>query len=264
MKEVWYCIIMAVLLGTLSCKKKTTLQEEPETVTTETKAGLPANLTTVNAYLFSQGWIYYPSNGSNFTNYFRGFAMFADPGKKLLLGFNHYNASTTFTNRGNVDVGEVICNGFLLNIFISTPNVTYVTNFNTVYKFPLNAEWEVSGNRSFVPVAISRSLPVISSSFIFTGMSKSGYTFKPDTLLSGYDSLVVIIKGGSGKNLRKAKVAGPSDSLVFPSPELLDLDTNNPATFELYLFNYAHKTVKDKIYVLEQSKKYTKSFNFTP
>jgi hypothetical protein len=266
MKHTALLLIIAASLA-WSCKKKDPTPATPPAspgtppVTTNLESGLPANSTSIDAYLYA-GYLTDVSYASDYN--LSMFSAFAGSSRNLFTNYDHRNDKQLIPGnadlRGNSDVGNVTFSGNAISKSASPTNSAYYTS-SVLSSTTSLTKWKVDGGNGFVAteVDITRGYPLVMAPPA-TGISvNAGFAFKVSDFISNYDSVNVRLtaynKAPYGFHVEKT-VASSADSIRFTKAELTPA---YPSYQYLYLtikaYNYSHKTISDKKYVFELSNK---------
>ena len=267
-------MILASVVIFTSCNKLKVPEPEPEPQkeSTPLMPGLPANVREINAYVFAGAEIYQMS-GSPESVSLDCYAVFSDPARNLVSGFNHYSNQSVFnsqgTIQGNVSVGNVTFNGMMLSVSAFSPSVSYRLNNASFPYFDYSARWKWQGNKTFqeTDLLLERGFPRITSAATPSVISRSkDFQIDVPATFSNYDSIVVFIGPGSSFNYAVQKnVAFPAQNLTFTSSELnTALYNYSSCNIIFYAFNYSHRSVDGVGYLYELSAHVSKFAYVTP
>lgn len=256
---IYFSILLFVLTG---CDKKTEEVEEPQPLTTEIANGLPSNKEKISGYLYvsaTTNSIYLQS----IQHYFNAYAVFGDPQRNLMTYINHYFEGTKFVNaqdRANINVGQVSVSGKGLSFqgFNSSEVVYTGTDFQNT-PFTANVNWVNQGNKTFKPMNqdVPRNLPALNPPFNTYTISTSedfnvdftSYIFNADSVSIGFSAQ------SSTSFLIRKSVPYSKGIITFTKQEIQNLSSWFNLTMNIQAFNYSNRTVEDKIYVFELSRK---------
>lgn len=255
-----HVVFLGILLFS-GCAKTHTVPVETEAhENSELANGLPQDLSKLNGYLYAG----YKAAGTNgFTYAF--FAVFSDPPKPLLSTWNHHTDLIIPVVNGNVSVGDLNVNGFVMQPVVVGTSVFYSNILNR--STPLFAStWETQGNKSFLPFSlnIGRPFPLTKTSPVFPNLSKStDYILDLKTYGTGYDSVMAVLTDNYGATIRKTADSSVH-SLVISKTETANFNSGNTGAISLFMYNYAHQTINSKVYLIEQAGKAFGSVYITP
>lgn len=247
-------LIHGVCVST-SCKK-TTAASIVAPVNQALANGLPSNPKLINGYLYTD-YLTNVNGSSNIAQY--SFSVFSDPTKPLISSLNHYQTGSSFSNLGNIDVGNVTLNS--QSLYKTTQsNFSLWYYFNNSYStINYNAIWTTEGNGVFKPlnITVNRGLPVFSNTIAVSNSiaRNTDYTLNLGTGISNYDSLIVILSNGNFNGTIRKVVSAGSTSVTFKSQELSAINSSSYAYINIYAFNYSNAIIDDKIYVFELAQK---------
>jgi hypothetical protein len=252
----------------MSSKKTPAPTGEVPLINTELTSGLPPQLNRVNAYLYGA----YYQNKTNNSNYLTAFyAAFSDPGKNLLMGFDHVSDLVQVNEPswlGNIDMGNtsfVTYRDVVLNEQKSSSTIHYAHKYdNFGLAFKSNAAWRAEGNGTFkgFEQEVPRGFPFFKPINI-DHLSKSQPLNFDVTAACNYDSLVVTICQEQG-TVACCKRVGWNSVIRFSSQELSALGNSSTALININAFNYSYCIRDNKLMVFELSHKLLKSVAVLP
>lgn len=261
MKNLIYFLLPLLIIG---CKKQKEKEKEVEPVTTELAAGLPQNSKEINGYLRSG---YRVSNYMSTFYEVALFAFFGDPKRNLMASFDRLNSTTFFTGFSslpNISVNDVSFNDKLLfgsnqgsafSYFKSPESISQTFSVTP----SLQSNWNIQGNGSFegFNITIPRSYPALTSTTSLpTSITKSnGCSIALGGLILNADSIIVSIRDSNFNKVVK-RFGSNVNSITFSSAELSSMSQFGSGVLSIYFSNYSNKTIKDKVYVFEQSGQY--------
>ncbi len=236
-----------------SCEKETPPVAEPEAVTTEMSAGLPANSSSIHGYFYAS----YRHPGFSSGGYYIAVAQFGDPARDLMSNFDHVNDVQSFNQeedgRPNVQVNTVRFNQ--QQLISNNPGFMpyQLLNSGSQQDFSADVLWSIQGNKSFVAFErrVPRGFPSMQTSVTtYTAYLHSGdFVLDASSVAGNYDSLTLSL--GFGPTPFRA-VVDKGKNLVIPRSVLQSFSSSN-IQVKIKAFNYSHFVLKNKIYVFEQA-----------
>lgn len=251
------------------CKKTSTSTTDPATtpVTTDLADGLPKDVQSINGYFYAN---YTASNfGSTSIN---GYCVLHDEPTDLMPNFSHYTDQQIFSgtsNLGNIQVGNISFNNITLFESNNGVNSVFYTFNNSggssgSNSGPSTAIWKTDGNGSFkaLNLNIPRGFPRINASsgtpgtlVTFTmSATNASSTLDLSSVVSNYDSLVVMLGSQFSSYSIKKFLKSPANSVTFTKAEILS-NGSSASQIQIMAYNYSNKMVQNRLYVFELSSK---------
>lgn len=244
-------VLFLIFVFLISCKKPDIPSSVPETTLSQAiQNGLPSDYKSINGYLYAS------FNG----NALSCFAIFGDPGRNLMLNYDHFvnitsiKTSSADPDRGNVSVGNVSFSGQLVFQGVSSNSWSYF-NDNFFTGLP-TTNWKYDGNKSFKAqdIFIPRGFPVLFDSVIKNSDTikiNKGFTINHKGAYRNYDSLVVIISSTNPTFLQKRKVFISGEPVSFSPADLNFLLSRNSVFISVKAYNYSNQIIEGKKIVFE-------------
>lgn len=253
--------ILCLAILFCGCKKE---KPQPEPlITTELTAGLPENIRAVNGYFLS--------SFDYLQLHISATAAFNDPRTDFTTRYNHEIDYSGTINAGNVDVGSVWFDGFILDKNTSASSLAFSLPPPSSFGFSTtvpSAIWKTYGNDTFEPLelTVTRGYPIIVNLYNVTSYPlkiSNGMKIDVKNMISNYDSVIVMIENYNYRSIRKSVPAGV-DSIYFTSNELTVLQGSAYGQLKIYACNYSNRIIKNISYVFELINKQNVALTINP
>jgi hypothetical protein len=250
--------LLLLVCSFTDCKKKKSSEDEvPPPVNTALERGTNVDLTNLHGYFYS-GTIPLASTPSVNTTVY---AAFGDPGRKFLKTFDHYEdlLSSSGSGYGNVSVGQVKYKTEALQTSTYTPStIFYTLNKTNSTSSDKTAQWSIQGNSEFKSFDISfpSAYPeMLAPPANLTLTLGSDFTVNTNTLVSDFDSVVVIMYNNFGQKVVK-RGGSKTASLNYTKEQISFLyGENNYGYIKFCAFKYFNITIENRVHLFEFSTK---------